>query len=224
MIKSLQLLFSVLMISALIVIAPQPVMALDQNMYFLSFQTGSQDTSVAVPGIEQKDLYLDQITSTHGAVQEDRVVTPQVISFDFYRPSESFSSGFGIEMHRYSKPYTFQDGSAVTVDAVALLYGLSFYYRTSWFYPFFGFGSGEYTARVQESLDPISSGDNGTVSTVFEQVSNPFFYKIGFRIPIGSMGFIATQQYTSADMQVPTENAAISLGGSATLFGFYFGF
>ena len=101
------------------------------------------------------------------------------------------------------------------------MYGLSFYYRGNYWYPFIGFGTGNYSAKVKEEL---AADSIKTFGTVFGQVDKPFYYKFGARIPFNGMGFIITQQYISADIEVATVNKPLSLGGSATLLGMYTSF
>ena len=107
------------------------------------------------------------------------------------------------------------------IYAVGVLYGFNFYYRGDIWFPFLGFGSGNYSAKVQETLYATYTT---TSSTIFGQVDMPLYYKIGFRIPFNSWGIIFTQQFISADMLVASENKRVSLGGTATLFGAYYGF
>ena len=84
-----------------------------------------------------------------------------------------------------------------------------------------GFGTGNYSAKVKEEL---TTGNNTTSGTIFGQVDNTFYYKFGVRIPLNGLGIVFTQQYTSADFQVPTEDKPLSLGGTASFIGFYYGF
>ena len=109
----------------------------------------------------------------------------------------------------------------VNISAVGLLYGLNFYYRGDYWFPFLGFGTGNYSAIVIEEL---TTGSTTTYGTVFGQGDKPFYYKFGVRIPINGLGIIFTQQYISANFQVATENKPFSLGGTATFVGLYYGF
>jgi len=120
------------------------------------------------------------------------------------------------------KKYTFEnDPSQVDISAVGFLYGLNFYYRGDFWFPFLGFGTGNYSAKVKEEL---VTGSSTTYGTVFGQVDKPFYYKFGVRIPLNGLGIILTQQYISANFDVSTENKPISLGGTATFIGIYYGF
>ena len=194
----------------------------DELVYYVALQYGNQDTGSPAPIVGSEDSYLSTLVDKHGSLREDRYVRPIVLSFDFYKTSGSFASGFGLEVNSYSKSYSFEnDSSNVNISAVGLLYGLNFYYRGDYWFPFIGFGTGNYSAKVQEEL---STGNKTTHGTVFDQVDNPFFYKFGVRIPFNGLGIIITQHYISADIKVATEDDQHSLGGTVTLLGLYYGF
>jgi len=196
--------------------------AVEQTVIFLAVQTGQQDTGSPAPGVGRTDSYLNTLESKHGVLKENRLVNPRIISFDFYKTTGSVASGFGLEVHSYEKKYTFEnDSSLVNLSAVGLLYGLNFYYRGDFWFPFIGFGTGNYSAKVKEKL---TTGSNTSSGSVFGQVDKPFYYKFGVRIPFNGLGIVLTQQYTSADIQVTTEDKPLSLGGSASFIGFYYGF
>ena len=203
---------------------------MEQTVVFIAVQTGQQDTGSPAPGVGRMDSYLNTLEAKHGALKENRQVNPKIISFDFYKTIGSVASGFGLEVHSYEKKYTFEnDSSQVNLSAVGLLYGLNFYYRGDFWFPFIGFGTGNYSAKVKEELTTgstniLQNNERTTYGTVFGQVDNPFYYKYGVRIPFNGLGIIFTQQYTSADFQVTTENKRLSLGGTASFIGFYYGF
>ena len=198
------------------------VWSVDKTVVYFAFQYGIQDTGSPAPVVGQTDSYLSTLETKHGALKENRQVNPRIISFDFYKTTGSVASGFGLEIHSYEKKYTFKnDSSQVNLSAVGLLYGLNFYYRGDFWFPFIGFGTGNYSAKVKEEL---TIGKTTTYGTVFGQVDNPFYYKFGGRIPFNGLGIIFTQQYTSADFQVATEDKPLALGGSASFIGFYYGF
>ena len=191
-------------------------------MVYFAFQYGIQDTGSPAPVVGQTDSYLSTLETKHGSLKGNRQVSPKVLSFDFYKTNGSVASGFGLEVHRYKKKYTFEnDSSQVDISAVGFLYGLNFYYRGDFWFPFLGFGTGNYSAKVKEEL---VTGSSTTYGTVFGQVDKPFYYKFGVRIPLNGLGIILTQQYISADFDVSTENKPLSLGGTATFIGLYYGF
>lgn len=198
-----------------------PALGIEQTFTYLSIQSGSQDPSASSGVFANKGRYFETLESAHGKLKKDRLVRPEVFAFDFYSVSGSLAGGFGIEVHRYNRQFQFADDSQVDIYAVGVLYGFNFYYRGEIWFPFIGFGTGNYSAKVQEQLNFTGSV---TKSTVFGQVDSPFYYKLGFRIPFNSWGLMLTQQYISADMEVATENKPLSLGGTATLFGAYYGF
>ena len=194
----------------------------DQTVVYFAVQYGQQDTGNTVPLVGQSDSYLKTLESEHGALKENRQASPKVLSFDFYKTNGSVASGFGLEVHSYKKIYTFEkDPSQVDISAVGFLYGLNFYYRGDFWFPFLGFGTGNYSAKVKEEL---VTGSSTTYGTVFGQVDKPFYYKFGVRIPLNGLGIILTQQYISANFDVSTENKPLSLGGTATFIGLYYGF
>lgn len=191
-------------------------------MVYYTFQYGIQHTGIPATGVGRTDSYLTTLETEHGRLKEDRQVRAIVLSFDFYKTNGAVASGFGIEAHGYKKLYTFEnDSSQINLQAAALLYGLNFYYRGEFWYPFIGFGTGNYSAKVKEELTKDSIT---TFGTVFGQVDKPFYYKFGARIPFNRFGFIITQQYISADIEVATVSKPLSLGGSATLLGIYTSF
>ncbi|MDC0224145.1 hypothetical protein OAK62_01740 [Deltaproteobacteria bacterium] len=194
----------------------------DDSVIYLALQNGNQDTGSPAPLVGRKDTYLSALEEIHGDLKENRDVSPIILSFDFYKTNGSFASGFGLEVHSYNKSYSFEnDSSSVRLSAVGLLYGLNFYYRGDFWFPFIGFGTGNYSVKVKEELNLEGSK---TFGTVFGQVDKPFFYKLGIRIPLNGIGIVLTQQYTSADIMVATENKPLSLGGTASFFGLYYTF
>ncbi len=198
------------------------VWSVEQTVVYFAFQYGIQDTGSPAPLVGQTDSYLSTLETKHGSLKGNRQVSPKVLSFDFYKTNGSVASGFGLEVHSYKKKYTFEnDPSQVDISAVGFLYGLNFYYRGDFWFPFLGFGTGNYSAKVKEEL---VTGSSTTYGTVFGQVDKPFYYKFGVRIPLNGLGIILTQQYISADFDVSTENKPLSLGGTATFIGLYYGF
>ena len=198
------------------------IWSVEKTVGYFAFQYGMQDTGGPTPVVGQTDSYLSTLETKHGALKENRQVSPKVLSFDFYKTNGSVASGFGLEVHSYKKKYTFEnDPSQVDISAVGFLYGLNFYYRGDFWFPFLGFGTGNYSAKVKEEL---VTGSSTTYGTVFGQVDKPFYYKFGVRIPLNGLGIILTQQYISADFDVSTENKPLSLGGTATFIGLYYGF
>ena len=198
------------------------VWSVDKTVVYFAFQYGIQDPGSPAPVVGQTDSYLSTLETKHGSLKGNRQVSPKVLSFDFYKTNGSVASGFGLEVHSYKKIYTFEnDPSQVDISAVGFLYGLNFYYRGDFWFPFLGFGTGNYSAKVKEEL---VTGSSTTYGTVFGQVDKPFYYKFGVRIPLNGLGIILTQQYISANFDVSTENKPLSLGGTATFIGLYYGF
>ena len=195
--------------------------AIEQTFSYLSIFSGSQDLSASSGALSSKSNYFNSLEGEHGNLKESRKVQPLVVGFDFYRASGSVASGFGIEIQRYKKLFKFSDGSQLSLEALGVLYGFNFYYRGNFWFPFFGFGTGNYTSKIQETL--YSSGSL-TESTIFGQVDTPLYYKLGARIPLNSWGIVFLQQFISADLDVASSNKHIALGGTSTLFGLYYGF
>ena len=141
-------------------------------------------------------------------------------NIDFYKINGDFASGFGVELHNYKKSFSFGNNSSkVSLSAVGMLYGLNFYYRGDYWFPFIGFGTGNFSAKVKEELKTELSSNN---ATVFDQVDKPFYYKFGVRIPFNGFGLLITQQYISANMHVDSENEYLSLGGTGTFLGIFY--
>ena len=217
-IKVLKIIFTVILLNFQI----STGWCVEQTLAYLAIQYGQQDTGSTTPLVGQNGLYLKTLESKHGTLKGNRQVNPKVLSFDFYKTTGSFASGFGLEIHRYEKKYTFEnDSSEVNISAVGLLYGFNFYYRGDFWFPFIGFGTGNYSAKLKEEL---ISGDTTNYGTIFGQVDKPFYYKFGVRIPFNGLGIILTQQYITANFQVPTENKPLALGGKGNFVGFYYGF
>ena len=194
----------------------------ENTVVYFALQYGTQDTGSPAPLVGKNDTYLSTLENIHGTLRENREVKPKVVSFDFYKTSGALASGFGLEVHSYNKSYSFENNSSsVDLSAVGLLYGFNFYYRGDTWFPFIGFGTGNYSVKVNEKLN---LEDSTTYGTVFGQVDKPFFYKFGVRIPLNGIGLVLTQQYISADLDVATENKPLSLGGVATFIGLYYTF
>ena len=196
-------------------------LAVEQTFSYLSIFSGIQDLSASSGALSSKSNYFNSLEGEHGNLKESRKVQPLVIGFDFYRASGSVASGFGIEIQRYKKPFNFSDGSRLALETLGVLYGFNFYYRGDFWFPFFGFGTGNYSSKIQETF--YASGTL-TESTIFGQVDTPLYYKLGARIPLNSWGIVFSQQFISADLDVASSNKHIALGGTSTLFGLYYGF
>ena len=196
-------------------------LAVEQTFSYLSIFSGSQDLSASSGALSSKSNYFNSLEEEHGNLKESRKVQPLAVGFDFYHVTGSVASGFGIEIQRYKKSFNFSDGSQLSLEALGVLYGFNFYYRGDFWFPFFGFGTGNYSSKIQEIFNDAGSI---TESTIFGQVDTPLYYKLGARIPLNSWGLVFLQQYTSADMEVASSNRKIALGGISTLFGLYYGF
>ncbi len=196
--------------------------AVEKTVVYLSILNGQQNTGSPAPLVGQADEYLATLETQHGTLKENRMVRPQVYSFDFYSTSGKIASGIGLDVFRYHKSYNFaNDNTKIDIEAAGVLYGFNFYYRGDYWFPFIGFGTGNYLAKISEH---IVSDSTTTSGTFFGQVKHPVYYKFGIRIPLNSWGIVMTQQYTAADLNVTTEGKTLSLGGTSTLFGLYYGF
>ena len=197
------------------------IFGIDQTFTFFAYQSGIQNLKASDDYFMKNTSYLNYIVNQHGKGNKDFVVSPSVLSFDFYRVSNFIASGFGVETTRYSNNFKFKDNSNIDLSVYGLLYGFNFFYRGDFWFPFFGFGTGNYNAKITENIFTNGSLTN---NVLFGQVDSPFYYKFGFRVPLNSWGFQYTQQYTSANMNVETINKEISLGGISNLFGVFIGF
>ena len=79
----------------------------EQTMVNFAVKYGQQDTGSTAPLVGQSGSYLSTLESKHGALKENRQVSPKVLSFDFYKTNGSVASGFGLEVHSYKKKLTF---------------------------------------------------------------------------------------------------------------------
>ena len=198
------------------------IWCIEENFVYFAIQKGKQDPTNNPPGTLQNDTYLTSLEEKHGSLKENREVNPTVFSFDFYKINGNFASGFGIELHNYKKYFSFENNrSSVILSAVGMLYGLNFYYRGDYWFPFIGFGTGNFSAKVKEELKTENTSTN---ATVFDQVDRPIYYKFGVRIPFNGFGLLITQNYISANMHVDSENKHLSLGGTGTFLGIFYSF
>ena len=210
----------ILFIGILIFLNSSKVWCIEETFIYFAVQKGEQDATSTTYGSLQKDTYLSSLEEKHGSLKGNREVNPTVFSFDFYKINGGFASGFGIELHNYKKTFSFENNSSsVSLSAVGMLYGLNFYYRGDYWFPFIGFGTGNYSAKVKEKLETESSSTN---ATVFDQVDKPFYYKFGVRIPFNGFGLLITQNFISANMHVYTENKQLPLGGKGTFLGIFY--
>jgi hypothetical protein len=194
----------------------------EQTVAYFAVQYGQQDTGSTAPLVGQSASYLKTLETKHGALKENRQGKSKSVVLRFLQNEWVSCKRIWIGGPQLQKKYTFEnDSSQVDISAVGLLYGLNFYYRGDFWFPFLGFGTGNYSAKVKEEL---VTGSSTTYGTVFGQVDKPFYYKFGVRIPLNGLGIILTQQYISANFDVSTENKPISLGGTATFIGLYYGF
>jgi hypothetical protein len=214
------------------------VQAVEQTFYFTSLQYGSIDTERNAPPFAIDSDYLGAMEDKYGVASYDPKVEPTVISFEYYRVDGYVGIGFSIDLlsgiaqndppsgvfllPNYNQEYQFSGGSRVTTETIGLLYGLSFYGRFQWFYPFFGVGTGNYLAKVEERL--VNSGGSDSYSVVFGEVLEPYYYKWGVRFPSGEYGIMLSQYYIHAPLTVESRNKTLELGGVGTFFGFYMGF
>jgi len=94
----------------------------EQTVAYFAVQYGQQDTGSTAPLVGQSGSYLKTLETKHGALKENRQVSPKVLSFDFYKTNGSVASGFGLEVHSYKKKYTFEnDSSQVDISEVGFL-------------------------------------------------------------------------------------------------------
>ena len=200
--------------------------ALDQNFYFITAKTGYGNTGEPAPMIGSNDTYIDAIQRQHGGDNQDRTITPFAVSFEFYRPKGSFATGFGLESYRYSKSYSYPDGSKVHVEPLALLFSFSFYMRDfQWWFPYVSIGTGNFTAKVREKLIyPNDNPPSSTKASFLVSANHVFYYEVGTRFPITDWGLFASWRWSSAKVKINTISHSLELGGQTSLVGVYFGY
>ena len=212
--------------------------AVEQTFYFTSLQYGSIDTKRNAPPFASNSDYLSSLESEYGAISYDPKVEPTVVSFEYYRVDGYVGIGFSIDLlsgiaqndppsgvfllPNYNQEFQFSGGSRVTTETIGLLYGLSFYGRFGFFYPFVGLGTGNYLTKVEEYL--VDGGGANSYSVVFGEALEPYYYKWGIRFPSGEYGVMLSQYYIRAPLTVESRNKTLELGGVGTFFGFYMGF
>ena len=188
-----------------------------QYDFLISVQGGLQHT-----GYSSNDTYIDKLKTTHGILTTSRVVNPLTVSVELYHLRGSTGVGFGIESHRYTTDYTFTDTSNVSVGTGGLFHNFLFAYQGFFWEPFFGVGTGTYSASVAEQLQPASAGDNSTRADM--RISNTQSYqaKLGVRVPLlGGCGVTLSYYFISAPITIPTEGEKLELGGDSTITGLY---
>lgn len=201
----------------------QSVYAQNQTFYFWTFKTGTQNTGQPAPLLASQDNYLSAIESDHGKLKGDRQVNPSGVGFDFYRVSGSFASGFSTEVHWYNKEHKFGDASKVQLEAQAVLFALSTFYRAEFWFPYFSFGTGSYNVKIREKLTATNSTPS-TKASFNDSARNVLFYEVGSRFPIDTTGILTGYRFTSANVKVQTIGERLELGGQTFFLGFYWSF
>ncbi len=201
-----------------------PVSALGQAFYFVSGKVGSQETGQPAPLIGKADQYLDEIEQDHGSLQENRTATPIGVSFDFYRVDGALATGFGMELNRYTKAYSFADNSKVQLEVQGVLFAFSTYYRGEFFFPYLALGTGGYSAKIREKLAATSEETSTTKASFIDAAPSVFYYEIGTRFPFGAWGLLAGWRATSAQLKVQTIAKRLELGGQTAIFGVYYSY
>ncbi len=196
--------------------------ALEQVFYLLSLKTGIQNTGQPMPLASKEDQYLKEIESDHGTRNEDRLTSPLAVNFDFYQVDGSLATGFGIEINRYSKNYSFRDNSKVQLNIQAVLFALSTYYRGDAWFPYFSLGTGSYDVKIREKLRSTSADEEHRKTSYIDSVSSVFYYELGSRFPFGEWGMLVSWRATSAQLKVRTIGKRLELGGQTTFLGVYY--
>ena len=201
-----------------------PALALEQVFYFLSLKGGSQNTGQPAPLISSNDRYLEKIKEDHGTWNEDRLADPIAISFDFYQVSGSLATGFGMELNRYNKNYSFNDQSSVKLEVQGVLFAFSTFYRGDYWFPYLALGTGGYSMKIREKLVNTAQDEENTTASFIDAAPSVFYYELGSRFPLGEWGFLVAWRATSAKLKVKTIGKRLELGGQTTFLGFYYSF
>ena len=200
-----------------------PVLALEQVFYFLSLKGGSQNTGQPAP-ISSNDQYLKKIEKDHGKRKEDRLVDPIAVSFDFYQVGGTLATGFGMELNRYNKNYSFKDTSSVKLEVQAVLFAFSTFYRGDYWFPYLALGTGGYSMKIREKLINTDPEEDDTQASYIDNAPSVFYYELGSRFPLGAWGLLVSWRATSAKLKIQTIGKRLELGGQTTFFGFYYSF
>ncbi|MBF0277611.1 MAG: hypothetical protein HQM13_07470 [SAR324 cluster bacterium] len=205
-------------------VALKPAFALEQVFYLLNFKFGIQNTGQAAPIGGKDDLYLKEIESEHGTLNENRLATPLAISFDFYQVDGSLATGFGMEINRYNKNYSFNDNSSVELEVQGVLFAFSTYYRGDYWFPYLSLGTGGYSVKIRENLVSTTAGEEDSKASFIDSAPSVFYYEIGSRFPLGEWGFLIAWRATSAQLKVQTVGERLELGGQTSLLGVYYNY
>ncbi|MBF0287326.1 MAG: hypothetical protein HQM14_05855 [SAR324 cluster bacterium] len=198
--------------------------ALGQAFYFVSGKIGSQETGQPAPLIGKADQYLDTIKADHGNLKDDRTVTPIGFGFDFYRVDGALATGFGLELNRYSKSYSFADRSSVQLDVQGVLFAFSTYYRGEFLFPYLALGTGGYSVKIREKLVATSDEISTTNASFIDAAPSVSYYEIGSRFPFGEWGLLTSWRATSAQLKIQTIGKRLELGGQTIIFGVYYSY
>lgn len=224
MVKFIKSTLWTLLVAWLLIFHARPSFAVKQTFYFVSMNTGYQNTGTHIPGFSGEDTYLQDIELTHGNLRDHREVTPIGLSFNFYAVLGKFGNGMSVEVSRYHKHYSFKDGSSVTLDAQALMYSFSIIYRADWWYPYIGLGTGNFNVKIVEKLKATETSPIATKASFQDAAPYSMFYDVGSRFPLGDWGLLVSWRGFDAKIKVDTTAKRLQLGGLAVLGGIYYGF
>ncbi len=191
---------------------------------FLTLKSGSQNTGLPAPGVGTADEYLEEIEKSHGSLEDDRLVVPTAIAYDFFLPQGGGASGFSLELNRYTKAYHFEDDSNVQLNVQGLLYGFSFYINGDFLLPYFSLGSGGYNVKIREKLVNSDGNPSKTTASYLDSAPSVFYYELGSRFSLGDWGFLIAWRATASKIKVRTLGKRLELGGQSALLGIYYAF
>ena len=188
-----------------------------QYDFLISVLGGLQQTSYS-----SNDTYIAKLQKTHGTLTTSRAVIPIASTYEILQKQGNFGAGFGFENHRYFVDYEFNDKSTIRVGTKGLFHTLLFSYVGEFWEPFFGVGTGTYSANVTETLRATSAGDNATKAEMRISNTHSYLGKIGVRFPLLSdCGVVFSYYAISAPITVPTEGEKLELGGDSAITGLY---
>lgn len=203
---------SVVLLAALLLGAgARPAAAQTSTLYFLTLKRGF------TYGGNGEDLF-NKLEAAHGAKKGGRAVETNSVELDIYGVSGAHTGlGVGVEMLGYNHAWVLADGLKVHMSAKGVLFTFKTFLRLGSFYPFFGFGLGNYYVNYDET--PTGPSLRDSPDTVYNM-------RVGMRILFGRLGLLLEAGQTRARLPILTDvgKATLELGGPYSNAGLFWVF
>ena len=202
------LLLTALLVPLLLAALPGTGWGQSSNLYFLTLKTGRLD-----PTVSGDDFFAQVETNQgHGPLQGDREVDPVSIELDIYAiGGDRFGLGVGLELLRYDREFTFQDGTRLNLVVKGVHFTLKTFFRLGSTIPFVGAGIGNYYANVDQT---------GGLS-LRDSPDDVFNFRVGLFVLLGRVSVMVETGLTRAMLEIPgfSGPARLELGGAYTNVG-----